>query len=98
MEAKFKKGDKVKVIKYGHLIWEHKSSEALVSAFPTVFEDDTFRYLDMCPVEVGKTGTVTKISLVQGIYNYTLKGQVNKKAWYDEQQLELINTENDNNN
>ena len=95
MKSKFKKGDKVKIVKYGHLIWEHKSSEALISAFPVVFEDENLRYLDLEPEIVGKKDIITKIQQVQGKYSYSLR---KLGSWYSEQQLELINTTNDNNN
>ena len=87
IKPKFGIGDKVKIVKYGSLIWRTKESNEITKNI--VFEDDTFNYIDMQPDLVGKEAIVTKAEVTQGRAKYSLKG-VNKVAWYDEQQLEMI--------
>lgn len=91
-EPKYSIGNKVKIINYGHLIWQSKDSQQLDLnlKFPIIYEDDEDKYLDMTSSIVGKEGVITKISMTQGMPQYSIEGIPEKVAWYDEQQLELI--------
>lgn len=104
MESKFKEKDKVKIIKYGHTAWVHKSEwqkyldagftfdqkpKHLLGEYPTETDDIIYWY-DTMPELVGKEGVVDEVSLVQGKYEYSLTNISGKLAWYDEGQLELV--------
>jgi len=97
MENKFKVGDKVKVINYGHLIWQNKTNQDLERQFhkehgftykelPVLSDDGKTQWLDLSPELVGKEGVVDKIS---DSGDYALNG-LSKYAWYSEKQLELV--------
>jgi hypothetical protein len=92
---KFKIGDAVKVVKYGHLIWEPKDWEKSDN-YPIVSEGDIWRCIDISPSEVGKLGIVNQVSMVQNIPTYSLSKPTGKLAWFDEGQLELIKKEENN--
>lgn len=89
-KAKFKVGDKVKVIEYGHLIhglveYFEKTKFPLVCAS----EDGKNGFFDMVPEAVGMTGVVVKVQEQQGVSpTYAIDGIPGKQAWYDERQLE----------
>lgn len=75
-ESLFKKGDRVEIIKYGHLMWEHKNGKRI--------------FKDLLPELVGQIGIVSKISVNQGIVEYSLDGILGKSSWYSQKQLKLI--------
>lgn len=72
-----KTGDEVRVINYGHHIWEYN-------------EDGKVKSIDLCPEIIGRKGVIQKIITTQGITQYSLVGIPEKTAWYHEDQLELI--------
>jgi len=97
MERKFKVGDKVKVVNYGHLIWQNKTNQDAERKFhenngipykelKVLSDDGKTQWLDLNPDLVGKEGIVDKIS---DSGDYALKG-LSKYAWYSEKQLELV--------
>lgn len=86
---KYKIGDKVKIVKYGHLIWEHKNAEICLS-FPVYKEFDNYRILDMKQHLIGQIGIIDTINIVQGMPQYALSGINGKHAWYNEKQLKLM--------
>jgi hypothetical protein len=79
---KFKIGDKVRIINYGHAIWMNKSSGE-TPPFPIIAENDSLWWMDMCPDRVGKTGIVD--NELNGDYSVYDIG-----AWFTEAQLELV--------
>ena len=87
--SKFKKGDKVRVVKYGHPVWSYDNMETV---FPIISENKEigFKIYDMHSELVGQTGTVSKVTKIQGQFEYSLEGIPSKTAWYDEEQLERI--------
>lgn len=96
-ETKFKIGDKVKVVNYGHLIWQNKTNQDAERKFhkdngipyqelPIVSDDGKTQYLDLHSDLVGKEGVVADIS---SSGDYALSG-LSKYAWYSEIQLELV--------
>jgi hypothetical protein len=90
MKPKFNIGDKVKVIKYGHPAWSNVPNVL----YPIIFEeDDGWKRIDMMPELVGEVGIVSIVEshLQNNNYEYALKGISRKHAWYNEEQLELIN-------
>ena len=96
--TKFKLGDKVKVIKYGSLLWYNKlewklmlENKLTTSDKPNniLGEDDNFWFCDMQPNLVGQIGIVSKVDNNQ----YALEGISTKSAWYFGQQLELLPSE-----
>lgn len=87
-------GDKVKIINYGHLIWE-SATEKSNFPFNVIFENDKIRALDISPFLIGQIGIVSDVSSIQGIPSYALNHIDGKHAWYDEAQMELI-TKNHN--
>jgi len=90
--AKFKIGQKVRVIKYGHPIWHNKTTQSLKEglSFPVIKEDDEMIWYDINSELVGKTGVIDGESKTQGVFHYSIKGIPGKHAWYDENQLEKI--------
>lgn len=91
-EQKFKPGDRVRIVGYGHPIWQ--------------FVEGKTTTMDMSPDLVGKEGVI-KGSYADFIESgdhrfrggsrneenqsqYHVEGIPEKCAWYDEQQLELI--------
>lgn len=89
---KFNIGDKVKVIKYGSLMWISKKATIEMEAFKDYLaysEDDKTKVIDMYPDLIGKEGIVDSFHESQGSYQYSIYGPW-KHAWYNESQLELI--------
>ncbi len=74
---KFVIGDKVRIINYGHHIWERGEW------------DGKIKMIDLSPDLVGKEGIVSKATLTQGIPQYAVDG-LRKHAWYNEDQLLMI--------
>ncbi len=84
-------GDKVRIVKYGHPIWESKNTNEPKLSYPVIAEDENLRYLDMSPGLVGQEGLVDKVTITQGIPQYAIDGIKDKHAWYNEEQMEMIN-------
>lgn len=103
MESKFKPGDRVKIVIYGHLIWINKRETVKgvpVKPEGVISENETTWFIDIRPELVGKEDTV------RGSYNYLYgnKGQesemidrqkcqyclIDSGAWFAEFQLEKI--------
>ena len=79
MEAKFKTGDRVRIIKYGSLaIVPNESNKSTLT--------------DLDPGLVNKEGIIDKCSFDPTYcrYQYTINGIPEKYGWYEEDQLELI--------
>jgi len=102
---KFKAGDKVRIIGYGHPLFYCKEGykKAYEEDKPDniLKEDESFWWVDMKPELVGKEG------IVKGSYEdlygtrhiearekpkpvYSIYGIEGKSSWYNEEQLELI--------
>lgn len=88
---KFNEGDKVKIVKYGSLLMFNKNDKAndFLKQKTVYNENENWITIDMNPELVGQEGIVESFTLVQGKYEYTLKGPW-KCAWYSENQLESI--------
>jgi hypothetical protein len=69
-------GDKVKVVNYGHRIWENRGGDKIV--------------FDIAPQIVGKIGIINKVESTQGIHGYSIDGIKGKVAWYNDDQLEMV--------
>lgn len=81
--TKFKVGDIVRVVNYGHLIWDINAS------------NDGIIDVDINPEIVGRRGIIVKAYTTQGNDRYAIEldlinGSRGKYAWYDNEQLELI--------
>jgi hypothetical protein len=74
---KFKIGDMVKVVNYRSVFWHCKDGK-------------TFE-MDSCPDLIGKVGIVVKATETQNINQYAIEGIPEKYAWYNEEQLEMVN-------
>lgn len=105
MEAKeerkpiYQPGDRVRIIKYGHVLWESKQQrkEMVKSGYSSkekpdniLYEDEQTYWFDHNPEMVGKIAIVDKVSMVQGVPHYSLRGlkPTEKSSWYYETQLE----------
>lgn len=88
---KFNTGDRVRIIKYGSLFWENKTVGQPSTNLPVVGETETVFFKDMNPELVGQIGIVEKFTITQGNVKYALQG-LSKHAWYDEGQLEIVET------
>ena len=84
-------GDKVRIVNYGHPIWENKNVDQPKLSFPVITEDENIRWLDISPQFVGQTGVVDKVKVTQGIPEYAIDGIKDKHAWYSENQMEMVN-------
>lgn len=84
-----KVGDVVKIINYGHIIWEHKESPYKLP-FPVIHESEMTYTKDSNAGIVGKTGTIREVTTSQGRPQYAIDGIPEKSAWYNQDQLELI--------
>ena len=99
--SKFNIGDKVRVIEYGSLMWRHKEehnkweSSLGKSSFKLYKEVGDILWLDTMPEIVGKKGVIDNISNIQGDDKYSIKGIMGKTAWYNENQLELVDGKED---
>lgn len=83
---KFKIGDRVKVVNYGHAVWSCCDDMALPLIRPASSKDDSWVF-DMNRAVVGKKGIVVEV-LDSG--SYALSGIPEKTAWYNEDQLQLV--------
>ena len=93
--ANYRIGDKVKIINYGHLIWELEGQESN-SPFKVIFKNDKVRALDMSPSLVGQIGIVSAVGSTQGIPEYAIDNIEGKHSWYNESQMELIDKNRNN--
>lgn len=88
-EAAYKVGDKVRVVNYGHAIWEHKSIGE--SSFPLIKELESLRLVDLQADLIGQQGVIDRVLVVtQGRPKYSVDGISGKTAWYNEDQLEAV--------
>jgi hypothetical protein len=76
MKNNFNKGDRVRIINYGHRIALHKKGGGL-------------EMTDISPELVGQEGIIDEVNDMQGIPIYSILGP-NKHAWYHENQMEKI--------
>ena len=84
-------GDKVKIVNYGHPIWENKKMRQPKLSFPLISENEDIRWLDMSPDLIEQEGIVEKVSMTQGMPHYAIDGIKGKHSWYDEGQMEMVN-------
>ena len=103
-DAKFRRGDKVRIVKLAAKAWIHKEEwkryiEAGMTAEPKpdglVYEDETMYYIDPSAGRtIGSEGRIVVATRVQGIEKYSI--QWDKEvghpyvAWYNNSQLEKI--------
>lgn len=88
---KFNIGDKVKIVKYGHIMTGRVDNPHM-HRFPIVDIEGTLMDVDVEPSLIGQTGVVVERTKTQGVNQYALHGP-NKYAWYDEEQIERLATE-----
>jgi len=81
MEQKFKIGDRVKIVNYGHRIISYKPLIGAKLLGPNEY--------DIRPEMVGKVGAIYEVG--KSGYGIDLDGR-GKHAWYDKVQLEKIDT------
>ena len=82
-EAKFKVGDQVKIINYGHLMWgRYKKVDGEYKHSPETW--------DMQPKIIGQIGVISQVKITQDTAGYVIDGIPNKSAWYEDGQLELV--------
>lgn len=84
-------GDKVKIINYGHLIWEHKDiPENQKSKRPTYYEEYFMRFIDINPELINQKGLIQEVSNTQNTPKYSISGIKGKTSWYSEDQMKMI--------
>lgn len=86
-------GDRVRVVKFGSLVFLRKSENPLDCMFqdsPIIYDNGTTCWIDISPYLVGQEGIIDGLSDVQGIYKYSISGIKQKHAWYTEEQLEIV--------
>ena len=91
--SKFKTGDKVKIVKYGGVIFMNKQDPYIQANAPyenIIEETAGSMTVDPCPEMVGKVGIVEKVNGDR----YSLTCIEGKLAWYNEEQFELVMTIN----
>ena len=91
-------GDKVKIVNYGALIWYNKKEwkkmydEGFVTKLKPdniIAENNTIWTIDIMPKKVGEEAIIQKVNTAT--HSYSLKGKDWSSAWYNEDQLEMIN-------
>ena len=87
-ETTYKVGEKVEIVKYGHLIWQTQKAEG--SMLPVYYEDENMVWYDVSPQMVGQQGVVIKAEITQGKTKYSIGGLTGKSAWYNEEQLKKL--------
>lgn len=87
INPKYKIGDNVTIINYGHLVWQNKKMYQSDSSFRTIRENEDIRWIDMSPELVGKSGVINDVNNSQGNYKYSVK---DVGAWFNEEQLQFI--------
>lgn len=102
MKVKFKIGDKVRVINYGHKMWMHKdviNHPQWHKDTPILKEEENILWCDVEPSLVGKIGEIREVVQVkrisadgneESVGQYSINGIPQKVAWYQEDQLELV--------
>jgi hypothetical protein len=85
-------GTSIRIVNYGNLIW---SSEPFAYNYPLLTEKDGIKVYDTSPELIGMTGVITDKSKSENERNtryaiYFSDG--NKRAWFNESQLEIIPT------
>jgi hypothetical protein len=91
------KGNRIKIINYGSIIWYKRTelfNENTIPDSMKVLEirPDGVLIIDISPELIGKIGTIDTIAETQGIKRYAINLDTpGKHAWYNENQLELIN-------
>lgn len=88
-EEVFEVGDLVRIINYGHIVYNHKLSGIDLTNSKILKQDENGTIVDIRPELVGETGIIDGITITQGQYSYSLIGP-SKHAWYYEDQLELV--------
>lgn len=86
-QSKYKVGDKVEIVNYGHIIWQSKHSGEAKMDLKLHSEDKDIWFFDSNPELIGKVGIITK-KTQRGAYS--IDGIPGKSAWYGEDQLKLI--------
>jgi hypothetical protein len=87
---KFNRGDRVRIVNYGHLMWVSVSQSSLIgSNFPLYKRSGDVNWYDVSDYLIGQEGVVRSVINENQRPLYSLKGP-NKTCWYDEGQLELV--------
>ena len=84
---KFNIGDKVEIIKYGHLCWEGVNCSNPMQG-SIIYEQDGLRAVDMNPDMIGTIGIISGIGTGN---TYSIETKDDSIAWLDKRQLSLIN-------
>ena len=83
----FEIGDKVRIIKYGHMIFVHKDDDKYKTILGLT---EGFKCVDAMPELIGKEGIITEIGETFYMNTYAIEGITSKSKWYDDGQLEKI--------
>jgi hypothetical protein len=100
--TKFKVGDRVTIINYGHIGWIHKEEfERLTRIYgPTklkiIHEEDKMLSYDLRPELLGEEAVITKAIVTQGIDKYSLAFDKGSISWFTNDQLKLKENESTN--
>ena len=91
--GKYKTGDKVRIVSYGHLGWIHEDELKHYKVIPNniICKEGVICWYDMEPRKVGKEFIVANESESGGSYQLNNLDGSYGFAWADEKQLELIN-------
>lgn len=72
-------------------MWVNKNFDQPKLSFTLIEEDENVRWLDTSPEVVGQEGIISLVSITQGVPKYAIGGIKGKSAWYNEEQIEMIN-------
>lgn len=84
MEKDIRIGDMVEIINYGHLVWENKAAQDVITSFPLYKKCGDIVWYDINPKLIGKQGVIIAIGAT-GEYTIDRIG-----SWYSEEQLKVI--------
>ncbi len=100
LETKFKIGDKVEIVNYGHLIFYAGNSgieyDILSRTCPVVaILDNGTKAFDLNPKLIGEQGVIKEVDdSDETVTKYALDG-LNKASWYNDDQLQLVSPTTD---
>ena len=91
--GKYKTGDKVRIVNYGHLIWIHENEIMNYDKSIGVFlgKNGFMHWYDIRPEKIGRIYVVANENDMGGSYQLNNLDGSYGFAWADEKQLELIN-------
>lgn len=94
MKPKFKIGEEVEIVNYGHLIWVNKKDYPEKN-YPIIWEDEQIKQIDIQPELVGIKAVICNVINSQNNPRYSIDIDGKKISWFGENQLKNYGKEVD---